>query len=203
MDSRAARSRVFVVVCSLLALVVGGLIGYFTPRGQAGVPVVISTPFASATPEPSPTPAPLRVHVSGAVNQPAVYRLPRGSIVLDAIDAAGGPADDANLDGINLALEVADQQKVYVPREGEASQPVPAASSAVQGGAGSGGLVNINTASLGELDTLPRIGPVTGQRIIDHRAANGPFERIEDIQNVSGIGPATFEGMRDLITVGP
>jgi competence protein ComEA len=201
-NHRAGYSRVSVVVCSLLALVSGGLIGYFTPRSQASAPLLISTPFATSTPAPTPTAAPVRVYVSGAVSQPDVYELPPGCIVRDALEAAGGAADDADLDSINLALEVTDQQQVYVPRRGEAAQPPQSASSGVDSSARAPSLVNINTASLAELDTLPRVGPVTAQRIIDYRAAHGPFQRIEDIQNVSGIGPATFEGMRDLISVG-
>ena len=203
MDSRAAQSRVFVVVCSLLALAVGGMIGYLTPRGQASAPIVVSAPSPTSTAAPTPTAAPLRVYVSGAVSHPDVYELPLGCIVRDAMEAAGGPTDDADLDGINLALEIADQQQVYVPRKGEAAPPPQSSGGAVDGGGREAQLVNINTALLAELDTLPRVGPVTGQRIIDYRTAHGPFQRIEDIQNVSGIGPATFEGMRELITVGP
>jgi competence protein ComEA len=139
------------------------------------------------------------VYVSGAVRSPAVCELPPGSIVQDAIDVAGGPASDADLACINLALELQDQQHVHVPREGEANPPP-----AISGGASHSEevLVNINTATTGELETLPGVGEVTAQRIIEHRRANGPFETIEDIQNVSGIGPKTFEGMRDMITVG-
>jgi competence protein ComEA len=200
-DSRAGQSRAFVIVCSLLALVVGGLIGYFTPRGPASAAIVVSTPRCTNTPEP--TPLRLRVHVSGAVSEPDVYELPEGSIVRDAIEAAGGAAEDADVDRINLALEVADQQQIYVPCVGEASPPAQPSTGGVAGGAGGAGLININTASLQELDTLPGIGPVTAQRIADYREAHGPFERIEDIQNVSGIGPSRFEAIREQITVGP
>jgi competence protein ComEA len=125
-----------------------------------------------------------------------VYRLPLGSIVQDAVDAAGGPTADADLDRINLALQLEDQQHVYVARQGETDPPPP-----VSGGGSDGELVNINTASATELETLPGIGPVTAQHILDYREANGPFERVEDVQDVPGIGPATFEGMADLITV--
>jgi competence protein ComEA len=144
----------------------------------------------------------MRVHVSGAVRAPAVYRLPPGSIVQDAVDAAGGPAADADLERINLAVELRDQQQVYVPRKGEA-EPQPPISGGESGGEEpAGALVNVNTATAAELETLPRIGPAMAQRIIEYREANGPFGSIEDIQNVPGIGPATFEGLKDLITVG-
>jgi competence protein ComEA len=143
----------------------------------------------------------MRVHVSGAVRQPdQVYMLPPGSIVEDAIEAAGGPTGEADLARINLALELADQQHVHVPEKGEEDRPP-----AVSGGdadAGGSALVNINTATQAELETLPGIGPVTAGRIIAYRQANGPFERVEDLDNVPGIGPATVEGVRDLATVG-
>jgi competence protein ComEA len=130
-----------------------------------------------------------------------VCELPRGSIVQDAIDAAGGPAHDADLACINLALELQDQQHIHVPREGEVNPPPPVSGGASRGE--DGFVVNINTATASELETLPGIGEVTAQRIVEYREANGPFETIEEIQNVSGIGPKTFEGMRDMLRVGP
>jgi len=203
-DQRTARyRRGHIILGTVLGLVVGLVIGYFAPHSPPSTPIVVSTPVPTPTLFPTPTLAPIRVHVSGAVGQPAVYELPPGSIVQDAIDAAGGPAPDADLDHINLALELGDQQQVYVPRQGETNPPPPV-SGGEPGSEGSvGALVNVNTATVVELETLPRIGPVTAQRIVDYREANGPFEAIEDIQNVPGIGPATFEGLKDLITVGP
>ena len=204
MNQGAAQQRGFIILCSVLGLIVGGVIGYFTPHPQSSTPIIVSTPLPTPTSLPTPTPAPIRVHVSGAVRQPAVYELPPGSIVQDAMDAAGGPASEADLDSINLAVELHDQQQVYVPRQGEANPPLP-----VSGGEPSGGgqaamaLVNINTATAAELETLPRIGPTMAQRILEYREANGLFETIEGLQNVAGIGPATFEGIKDMITVGP
>jgi competence protein ComEA len=145
---------------------------------------------------------PVRVHVSGAVQNPAVYELPRGSIVQDAIEAAGGPTHDADLDRINLATELEDQQQVHVSHEDETNPPPPLSGGKSEGEEAAGALVNVNTAGVEELETLPGIGEVTAQRIIEYRKANGPFETIEEIQQVSGIGPKTFEGMREMITVG-
>ena len=201
MNQRAVQSRGYNIVFSVLSLIVGGVVGYFTPRPQPSAPIVVSTPLPSATPPSTPTPAPIRVHVTGAVCAPAVYKLTPGSIVQDAVEVAGGPAPDADLDRINLALELRDQQQVYVPRQGEADPP-PLVSGGEPGEDESAAkLVNINTAMAAELETLPRIGPTTAQRIMEHREASGPFETIEDIQNVTGIGPATFDGLKDLITV--
>jgi competence protein ComEA len=201
MDPGTARYRGYIILCSVLGLIVGGVTGYFVPHPPPSTPIIVSTPLPTPAPSPTPTPTPVRVHVAGAVHQPGVYQLPTGSIVQNAIDAAGGPASDADLDRINLAIELRDQQQVYVPREGETNSQPP-----ISGGERSGStdtLVNINTATAAELETLPRIGSTMAERILEYREANGPFEAIEDIQNVPGIGPATFEGLRDLITAGP
>jgi len=194
----AGRTRAYVILCSVVSLIAGGVIGHFTQL-QPNTPIVVSTPSLDPTPLAASTPAPIRVHVSGAVHQPDVYELPPGSIVKDAVEAAGGPADDADLDGVNLAVELRDQQQVYVPRQGEMSPISPAAS----GGGASAGPVNINTATAAELETLPGIGPKTADTIIEYREANGPFETIEDIMNVPGIGEGTFEKIKDRIAVGP
>lgn len=197
-------SKAFAFSLLVIGLAIGGVLGYLTPRPAPTTPLVVSPPLSTETPSPTSTPAPLRIHVSGAVAQPAVYRLPPGSIVQDALEAAGGPTAKANLDAVNLAVELQDQQKVHIPAQGEENAP-PAVSGGEPADGDSGqaaGLVNINTASQAELETLPRVGPATAQRIIDHRQANGLFDAVEDIQNVAGIGPATFEGLQDLITVG-
>jgi competence protein ComEA len=191
----------YTILFSVVSLVIGGVGGwYLGPRPQQSAPISISTPVPTATAAPTATPAPIRVYVSGAVRAPDVVELPVGSIVEDAIEAAGGVSAEADLTRINLALEVQDQQHIYVPAEGETSPP-PVISGGSGGGGSTSALVNINTADATALETLPRVGPATAQRIIEHREANGPFETIEDIQDVSGIGPATFDGLKDLITV--
>jgi competence protein ComEA len=166
-------------------------------RRPAPQPMILST----ATPQPTqlaaPTPYSVRVYVSGAVQHPDVYTLLQDSIVKDALEAAGGPTGEADLERINLALPVTDGQQVHVPRQGEDNPPVepPSRLPAI------GSKVNINTADLATLESLPGIGPSLAQRIIDYRQAHGSFERIEDIMEVSGIGEAIFEGLQDLITV--
>jgi competence protein ComEA len=196
------RTRAYIILCSVVALIVGGVIGRFT-WSQPSAPIVVSTPAPTPTPFPTHTPAPIRIHVSGAVRQPDVYELPSGSIVKDAIGAAGGPTDDADLDCINLAVELRDQQQVHVPRRGEGSTPPPVSGDALESGETSGAPIDINTATAAELETLPGIGPSTAQKIVEYREANGPFATIEDIKNVPGIGEGKFEGIKDLITVGP
>jgi len=178
--------KVLVAICLLLVAC------------QQTAPIVVVPP-PTAAPTAPPTLAPVRVYVSGAVKTPGVYTLAPFSLVDDAVKAAGGAMAEADLDRINLALEVRDQQQIHVPRQGETSQPatmnVAAASSATR--------VNINTATLADLDKLPKVGPATAQRIIDYRTKNGPFKKIEDLKNVSGIGDVTFEGLKDLVTVKP
>ncbi|HAL61824.1 MAG TPA: competence protein ComEA, partial [Chloroflexi bacterium] len=100
---------------------------------------------------------------------------------------------------VNLAKRVYDEEQIYVPRLGEENPPLPPPSGSSGGQAG--GKININTASAAELETLPGIGPVLAQRVVDYREANGPFAAIEDIKNVRGIGEATFEEIKELIFV--
>ncbi|TEU14080.1 MAG: hypothetical protein E3J21_16915, partial [Anaerolineales bacterium] len=143
------------------------------------------------------------VYVSGAVAHPDVYELPYDSIVKDAIEAAGGPTGEADLNRINLARRVHDEEQIYMPRKGEESPPVspPSGPSLPSLSSQGGDKVNINTATAEELGTLPGIGPTKAQSIIDYRTTNGPFQSIEDIKDVRGIGDATFEKLKDKITV--
>jgi competence protein ComEA len=171
--------------------------------------LLASEPTATPPPEATPTPGLLAVYVSGAVKKPGVYRLPEGSRADDAVRAAGSFTDSADRVRVNLAAKLRDEQQIYVPAVGETNPPV----APLFGGGGDGGgvgaapagdgKVNINTATVAELDPLPRIGPATAQRIIDYRTTNGPFASIEDLQNVKGIGAATFADLQPLITVGP
>ncbi len=145
-----------------------------------------------------PTPTPLQglvVHVAGEVVSPGVYTLlPTADRVADAVEAAGGFTDRADVDTVNLAAQLSDGQQIRVLAVGE--------SPADPGdGAGTGSPININTASLAALQTLAGIGPIKAQAIIDYRESNGPFQRIEDILKVKGIGEKTFEAIRDQIAV--
>ena len=198
-----ARRWATITLAWVIGLVVGGAAVYATTCNAAPKsPIVVSTPQPTPTPTPTATPAPIRIYVSGAVRSPDVYQLAPGSIVRDVIELAGGPSADADLARLNLAVELRDQQQVHVPRAGEAGVPLSDGPHGTGGGE-SGGLININTATPAELESLPRVGPSTAQKIVDYRQDNGPFETIEEIQAVSGIGEATFAGMADRITVGP
>jgi len=195
------RYRGYIVIVLLSLVFLGGM--FFYLRRPQPEPVTILPPEPTATSLPTPTPRPLRVYVSGAVAHPDVYELPYDSIVKDAIEAAGGPTGEADLNRVNLARRVHDEEQIYVPQKGEESLPVspPSSPSLPSPSSQGGGKVNINTATAEELDTLPGVGPSIAQRIIDYRTANGPFRSIEDIKNVKGIGDATFEKLKDKITV--
>lgn len=143
----------------------------------------------------------LVVDVAGAVNNPGVYELKDGSRVAAAIDAAGGLAPEADVSGINRASKLVDGQKIYIPLAGESSAASGAANSASTDANASSGLVNINTASLEELDALPGVGPSTAQAIIDDRTQNGAFASIEDLLRVSGIGEKKYEKLKASICV--
>ena len=147
---------------------------------------------------PSASPAPILVDVAGWVRRPGVYEFVSGSRVIDAIDAAGGARPGAQLEALNLAAPLVDGTQILVPKEGAA----PAAGATGSGtSAAAGGLVNVNTGTAADLETLPGIGEVIAQAIIDHRTENGPFASVDELLDVTGIGDATLEDIRDLVTV--
>jgi competence protein ComEA len=148
------------------------------------------------------------VHVAGEVKNPGVYTLSNSARMIDAVLAAGGATARADLEVINLATPLMDSSQIYVPAKGTAERPVFARPQpgmngvqSTQNSPDSGGVVNINRASVTELDALPGVGPSTAQAIVDYRTTNGPFGSPEDLLNVKGIGPAKFEAMRKLVGV--
>jgi competence protein ComEA len=154
----------------------------------------------------------LVVHAVGAVNRPGLYHLPSKARVADLIEAAGGFAPDADPDRLNQAALLSDGVRVWVPRRGEAEVPVAVngdgggaaggSSPPVAGGPPSAAApVDLNTATLEQLDTLPGVGPSTAQAIIDHRTANGPFRSVDDLLEVRGIGEAKLAQLRDKVRV--
>jgi len=143
---------------------------------------------------PLPTPSPLRIHVAGAVLHPGVYEVPRGSIVQDAVRTAGGPASDADLDRVNLAAGLTDGERIMVP----AAVAMGSSSSAPQA---SDGTLDLNTATAADLEELPGIGPGLARSIVEYREAHGPFEVVEDLLLVPGIGPSRLAQIRDLVRV--
>jgi len=169
---------------TILGIVIGLLLAgviWLTARQPSGEAVPL---------RPPPTPAPISVHITGSVVSPGLYDLPEGSRVADAIEAAGGFLPIADKEEINLAALLTDGAQLTI----ENLSFYNAGSSSDR--------ININTANLEELDTLPGIGPSTAQAIIDHRRQFGQFQRTDEITNVTGIGPATYDRIKDLITTG-
>lgn len=201
LDATGVGARAALAGLAILGAVAGA--GWWLTR-QAPAPVESSLPLVQVTaPAPTTTEAqPVVVHVAGAVAAPGVHRLPPGSRVVDAVDASGGPAADADLGALNLAAVLADGTQVYVPRAGE-SPPGAAASSpsSASGGAGGHGVVDLNTADVAALDTLPGVGPATAAAIVDHREQHGPFASVDDLLDVRGIGEAKLAALRDLVRV--
>ncbi|GAB3171444.1 hypothetical protein GCM10027059_39760 [Myceligenerans halotolerans] len=148
--------------------------GAGSPAGAAGLEVV--------------------AHVVGAVRDPGLVELPGGARIADAVEAAGGPTDEADLSGVNLARPVADGEQIHVPKPGET--PVTSGDPGAVPDTGGGDVVDLNTADAATLETLPGIGPALAQRIIDWRTANGPFASVDELDDVSGIGPAVLEQIR-------
>jgi competence protein ComEA len=144
----------------------------------------------------TPSSSEIQVYVAGAVNRPGVYFLNDSDRWIDAVEAAGGPAEDANLEAVNLALRLHDEDQVLVPHLGE-----QAALDSAQ--APQNGLININTAPAATLDNLPGIGEVRSQSIVDSRQRDGPFSRIEELVERKLITQSVFDQIRGLITVGP
>ena len=197
----AALSRGELVgLLALLAVTLGGA-GLWYVRSLPRPVEVAAAPsggMASAPASASPSPeVVVLVDVAGWVRRPGVYEFTEGARVIDAIDAAGGARSGALLEALNLAAPLTDGTQILVPREGEEGvAPAPAT-----GGAVAGGLVNVNSAIATELEELPGIGEVIAQRIIDYRTENGPFATVDELLDVSGIGDAILESIRELVTV--
>jgi competence protein ComEA len=199
-----SRGELIGLITVIVVTMAGGGLWYVRslpkPVAIADAPAPVGTPgAASADVAASPTGPPIIVDVAGWVQRPGVYEFAQGDRVIDAVERAGGARSGADLSVLNLAAPLTDGTQVIVPKQGAAG---PGA--VVPGDAGSGttsaGLININTASETELETLSGIGEVLAAAVVDFRTENGPFASVDDLENVSGIGPATLEEIRDQVT---
>ena len=168
-----------------LVLLLGGRHLLHTGASAQAAPAAAAVPIGA---EQGPA---LVVHVVGAVHRPGLYRLPHGSRVNDAVTRAGGPTRQADVSLVNLAAPLADGIQVVVP-----VKAVPGQTTA--GTTTPEGPVHLNIATLEQLDSLPGVGPVTAQKILDYREKNGAFSSLDDLDAIPGIGPARIEQLRDV-----
>jgi competence protein ComEA len=199
--------RVGVAVLLVVALVVG-FIWYRLGADDSGSSSTPPRPPASATAATGGSSADAKkggrvtVHVAGAVATPGVYDLDANARVIDAVEAAGGGTPDADLNRLNLAAKVADGQRVHVQRVGEVAPAAPGASGSAGGGsADPSGLVNLNSATPAELETLPGIGPTLAEAIISERERRGGFRSVNELRDVRGIGEKRFADVKDKVTI--
>jgi competence protein ComEA len=204
----AGRQRVAVALLALAALAGGGLVWARAtpqPTGAAAADGATAAPgqtLPRAAPDTSAPGGPsdeVAVHVAGRVRRPGLVRLPAGSRVHDAIRAAGGVTSGADLDAINLARRLTDGEQIRVPAPGDPAVP-PDPAAAPGGPAAPSTPLDLNTATLEQLDALPGVGEVTANRIIAYRSAH-PFTAVDELLEVPGIGQRRFEQLKDLVTV--
>jgi len=196
-----------VVLVGVVAAVVAAVgVWREVPRAEpvAGLPALVTTTAATAAPSTVAAAPELVVAVAGKVRRPGLVRVPAGSRVADALEAAGGVLPGVDLAGVNLARKVGDGEQVAV---GVAPAPdaagAPAAAGAAAAGAGAAGAaaapLDLNTATVEQLDALPGVGPVTAQRIVDWRARNGRFATVDQLREVEGIGERRLGQLRELV----
>jgi len=202
-----------VVLVLLVGLALGAWLLWRGRPAEVAVPAVSRSAPAAATAAPtasetasststSTASAALVVHVAGEVRRPGLVRLPAGSRVADAVAAAGGTTREAEPASVNLARPLVDGEQLVVLGEGEGPAVAPAAPAAPgTGGATPSAPVDLNTATQSDLETLPGVGPVLAQRILDWRAEHGRFSSVGELREISGIGEATFADLEPLVRV--
>lgn len=190
MDAWLAAHRLSLSLALVIAALLGAGVYLGSRQGESPLVVTLPTPATSIG---GP-----KAYISGEVARPGVYRFELGDRVEQLIALAGGFTADADVDAINLALRLRDEQQVHVPR---AAPTVVAGIIDPGGTTAEAKLVDLNTASAPELEALPGIGPVTAQRIVDHRVKVGPFVKPEDLLTLKLVSSSTFEKIRDQVTV--
>ena len=178
-------SQIIIVV--LAAVVAAGIVWFAFDRQNGPQALEIDLPNTTES-------GPIEVYITGAIAEPGVYEMEDGDRVIDVLFEAGGHTDDADLEAINLAVRLRDEDQIIVPRFGQDVSSVAGSTSAK---------ININTASAGELDALPGIGEVYSQQIVVSRETNGPYVSSEELVERQVIPRSTYERIRDLITTGP
>ncbi len=167
-------------------------------RAVAGATIGAPSTLPTSAGPPAGPAGEVVVAVAGDVRRPGLVRLPGGSRVDDAVTAAGGLKPGGSLGLLNLARRLVDGEQVVVGKDAPAAAPAGAGPAS---GGPAGGLVDLNTATADQLDALPGIGPVLAERILDYRTAHGPFRSVDQLREVSGIGEAKYQTLRDAVTV--
>ena len=222
MEVPAPHTRLRWLVTGIVLLAGALLLLYLRREAITPDPAVLLPGDPAPGPAPASTSggdAPIGVDVVGAVAQPGLYFFQEGARVDDAVKAAGGFAPDADRDAVNLANRLHDEQQLRIPRAGDGSSTLSGTNTpmevAVEEATAAGdvsppagltpaaGKLDLNTADAEALAGLPGIGPVMAQRIVEYRTANGPFQSVEQLQDVNGIGDATFDEVRDYVVVTP
>ncbi|MGE5629581.1 MAG: helix-hairpin-helix domain-containing protein [Caulobacteraceae bacterium] len=202
------RTQKSLAAITILAIVI--ISGTFYIRQEKAVEINLGKGIeAEVKPSPSPTPAEEKVneifvYICGEVKKPDVVKVKEGTVLDDAMQLVGGPTEAADLNSINLAYKLCDQDMIKIPKKGEkltGNEKYAPQANPSQATARKNGKININTASESELDTLSGVGPSTAKAIIKYREQEGPFKAIEEIKNVTGIGESKFNQMKDNITV--
>jgi competence protein ComEA len=205
LEGIAGRRRDVWVLLIVVAVAVGGALLLWRRAAPAVIapPAKLPTAAGPTAAPPGQTSGTLFVHVAGAVRRPGLYELGPEERVADAVQEAGGARRRADLDALNLAEPLVDGSQVYVARKGET--PVPPGTSTPATNTSPGGIatapVNVNTADALGLEGIPGIGPVKAAAVVEYREANGPFSSIDELLEVSGIGPATLETMRPHVSL--
>jgi competence protein ComEA len=196
-------SRPQAIALTLLALAAVLVAAHLFGGGRgAGASVSTDVPPLTAPADPSAAVSSavsrtvLVVDVAGAVRRPGLYRLPSGSRIADAVARAGGMSRQAAAASVNLAAPLADGEQVLVPTLAAGGS----AASSPGGAASPSAPVDLNSATVDQLDALPGVGPVTAQKIVDYRTEHGPFTSVDDLDAIPGIGPARIENLRGLVT---
>jgi len=191
-----SRRRILLAAGCLALVLFAGSKLLARPQTSAGLAPPVAAPAETAGAASSA----VVVDVVGAVRRPGLYRLAQGARIADAVSRAGGATRKADLALINLAAPLADGEQVVVPRRGTAAPGVsPAAGGSSASGMPTGGPVHLSTATLEQLDSLPGIGPVTAQKILDYRQQHGAFTSVDELDAVPGIGPARLDQLKDLV----
>lgn len=194
-----SRKRLLVAAACLLVLLYVGSKLLARPPAEAALAPPAAPPAETATALPTQ----VVIDIVGAVRRPGLYRLAEGARIADALARAGGATRRADLSLVNLAAPLADGQQVIVPRRGAAGSggaAPPAGAAATPGAPGAPtGPVHLNTATLEQLDSLPGVGPVTAQKILDYRTEHGPFTSVDELDAVPGIGPSRMDQLKDLV----